>query len=215
MPSSALATSPSSLELLHRAGLSPMEVIGSATSLAAKAIGMERDGWRDQSRASRRPDLHQRRPAESISALCARVSTVVLGGEIVVDQGREQATARETVTERLRRRNGRLIPGLMIRGGATVQPVPGEGGSLRGMSEGASAMSHSEPVMARYRAKTASARSGRARHVREFSPFHEPAYRIEPGEVVAGRNALRGIGQDPAVGDALPAMPRCATKSAG
>ena len=29
------------LELLHRAGLSPMEVIVAATSLAARAIGME------------------------------------------------------------------------------------------------------------------------------------------------------------------------------
>jgi imidazolonepropionase-like amidohydrolase len=78
------------LELLHRAGLSPMEVIVAATSLAAKAIGMERTV------GSLKPEMHadliyvDGDPLADLSAL-SRVETVVLGGELVVDQRRERA----------------------------------------------------------------------------------------------------------------------------
>src|SRR3954470_18022145 len=34
-----------------------------------------------------------------------------------------------------------------------------------------------------------------ARHVREFSPFHEPAYQIEPGELVCVETLCAGSGK--------------------
>jgi imidazolonepropionase-like amidohydrolase len=77
------------LELLHRAGLSPMEVIVAATSLAAKAIGMEREV------GSLKPGLHadliyvDGDPLADLGAL-SRVEAVVLGGELVVDRRRER-----------------------------------------------------------------------------------------------------------------------------
>jgi imidazolonepropionase-like amidohydrolase len=73
------------LELLHRAGLSPMEVIGSATSLAAKAIGME--GEVGAIAPGQHADLIyiDGDPLVDIGAL-SRVSTVILGGDIVVDK---------------------------------------------------------------------------------------------------------------------------------
>jgi imidazolonepropionase-like amidohydrolase len=92
------------LELLHRAGLSPMEVIVAATSLAAQAIGMER------AVGSLQPGLHadliyvDGDPLADLSAL-NRVEVVVLGGELIVDRRRERAaelagkaTGQETVT---------------------------------------------------------------------------------------------------------------------
>jgi imidazolonepropionase-like amidohydrolase len=73
------------LELLHRTGLSPMEVIGSATSLAAKAIGME--GEVGAIAPGQHADLIyiDGDPLVDIGAL-SRVSTVILGGDIVVDK---------------------------------------------------------------------------------------------------------------------------------
>jgi imidazolonepropionase-like amidohydrolase len=78
------------LELLHRAGLSPMEVIVAATGLAAKAIGME------GSVGTLKPGLHadliyvDGDPLADLGAL-SRVEAVVLGGEVVVDRRRERA----------------------------------------------------------------------------------------------------------------------------
>ncbi|MGH2615071.1 MAG: amidohydrolase family protein [Thermomicrobiales bacterium] len=77
------------LQLLHRAGLSPMEIIVAATSLAAKAVGMERTV------GSLHPGLAadliyvEGDPLTDLGAL-SRVEAVVLGGEIVVDRRREQ-----------------------------------------------------------------------------------------------------------------------------
>ena len=77
------------LELLHRAGLSPLEVIASATRLAAKAIGMQDEVGTIT--PSRHADLIyiDGDPLVDIGAL-ARVSTVILGGEILVDKRRTE-----------------------------------------------------------------------------------------------------------------------------
>jgi imidazolonepropionase-like amidohydrolase len=94
------------LELLHRAGLSPMEVIVAATSLAARAIGME------ETVGTLRPGLAadliylQGDPLIDLGAL-ARVDAVVLGGELVVDQRREQAAGR---ADRSIAYQARLVP---------------------------------------------------------------------------------------------------------
>jgi imidazolonepropionase-like amidohydrolase len=81
---------PLGLELLRRAGLSEMEVIVAATSLAASAVGMER------AVGTIKPGLHadliyvDGDPLRDLSAL-GRVEAVVLGGELVVDRQRERA----------------------------------------------------------------------------------------------------------------------------
>jgi imidazolonepropionase-like amidohydrolase len=68
--------------LLHRAGLSPMEVIVTATSLAARAIGMEETvGTLKPGLAADLIYLHGD-PLIDLGAL-ARVDAVVLGGELV------------------------------------------------------------------------------------------------------------------------------------
>jgi imidazolonepropionase-like amidohydrolase len=73
------------LELLHRAGLSPMGVIVAATSLAAEAVGIE------QSVGTLKPGMQadliyvDGDPLADLGAL-SRVETVVLGGELVVDR---------------------------------------------------------------------------------------------------------------------------------
>ena len=78
------------LMLLHRAGLSPMEVIVAATGRAAQAVGMEGTVGILQ------PGLHadliyvDGDPLVDLDAL-SRVETVVLGGEVVVDKRRERA----------------------------------------------------------------------------------------------------------------------------
>jgi imidazolonepropionase-like amidohydrolase len=78
------------LELLHRAGLSPMEVIVAAASRAAKAVGME--GAVGALTPGLHADLLYRDgdPLVDLGAL-SRVETVVLGGEVVVDRRRERA----------------------------------------------------------------------------------------------------------------------------
>ena len=74
------------LELLHRAGLSPMEVIVAATSLAAQAVGMDetvgtlKPGWPRISSTSTAIPC-------AISARCL-VDAVVLAGDLVVDRRR-------------------------------------------------------------------------------------------------------------------------------
>lgn len=79
------------LELLHRAGLSPMEVIISATSLAAEAIGME------DTVGTLKPGMAadliylDGDPLTDPGAL-SRVEAVVLGGELVVDRRQERST---------------------------------------------------------------------------------------------------------------------------
>ena len=94
------------LELLHRAGLSPMEVIVAATSLAARAIGME------ETVGTLKPGLAadliylDGDPLSDLGAL-ARVDAVVLGGELVVDQRREQAAER---ADRSIARQAGLVP---------------------------------------------------------------------------------------------------------
>jgi imidazolonepropionase-like amidohydrolase len=81
------------LELLHRAGLSPMEAIVAATSLAARAIGME------ESVGTLKPGLAadfiylDGDPLTDLGAL-SRVDAVVLGGDLVVDGRREPSTGR-------------------------------------------------------------------------------------------------------------------------
>jgi imidazolonepropionase-like amidohydrolase len=73
------------LELFHRAGLSPMEVIVSATSLAAKAIGME--GQVGTVKPGMLADFVyvDGDPLADVSVL-DRVSSVVLNGQVVVDK---------------------------------------------------------------------------------------------------------------------------------
>jgi imidazolonepropionase-like amidohydrolase len=77
------------LELLHRAGLSPMEVIVAATSRAARAVGME--GSVGALKPGQHADLLyvEGDPLVDLGAL-SRVETVVLGGEVVVDRRRER-----------------------------------------------------------------------------------------------------------------------------
>ena len=77
------------LELLHRAGLSPMEVIVAATSLAAKAIGMERTVGTLKPGMAADLIYLDGDPLADLSAL-SRVEAVVLGGELVVDRRRER-----------------------------------------------------------------------------------------------------------------------------
>jgi imidazolonepropionase-like amidohydrolase len=73
------------LELLHRAGLSPMEVIVAATSLAAKSIGL--DDRVGTVKPGMLADLVyiDGHPLTDVTAL-GRVSSVVLNGRIVVDK---------------------------------------------------------------------------------------------------------------------------------
>lgn len=73
------------LQLLHRAGLSPMEVIVSATSVAAKSIGMaDKVG---SVKAGMLADLVyvDGDPLADVAVL-DRVSSVVLNGQVVVDK---------------------------------------------------------------------------------------------------------------------------------
>jgi imidazolonepropionase-like amidohydrolase len=117
------------LELLHRAGLSPMEVIGSATRLAAKAIGME--GEVGAIAPGQHADLIyiDGDPLMDIGAL-SRVSTVILGGDIVVDKGRSidplhdgsGGAAKETVAS----------TAVGLGAAATPSRPSGNGGSARG-----------------------------------------------------------------------------------
>ena len=73
------------LELLHRAGLSPMEVLASATSLAAKSIGM--DDKLGTIKPGKLADLIylDGDPLTDVEAF-GRVNSVVLNGQLVVDK---------------------------------------------------------------------------------------------------------------------------------
>ena len=79
------------LELLHRAGLSPMEVIVAATSLAAQAVGM------DETVGTLKPGMAadliylDGDPLRDLGALS--VDAVVLAGDLVVDRRRERCRA--------------------------------------------------------------------------------------------------------------------------
>jgi imidazolonepropionase-like amidohydrolase len=78
------------LELLHRAGLSPMDVIMSATSVAAKSIGMENKVG--MVRPGMLADLVyiDGDPLADIATL-GQVAAVVLNGQLVVDKQAEEA----------------------------------------------------------------------------------------------------------------------------
>jgi imidazolonepropionase-like amidohydrolase len=86
------------LELLHRAGLSTMEVIVSATSLAAKALG-----WQDQVGTVNTGMLADLiyvdgDPLTEIQAL-DRVISVVLDGKLAVDKEVEKDTTVSAATD--------------------------------------------------------------------------------------------------------------------
>jgi imidazolonepropionase-like amidohydrolase len=73
------------LQLLHRAGLSPMEVIVSATSVAAKSIGMADKVGRVKRGMLADLVYVDGDPLADVAVL-DRVSSVVLNGQVVVDK---------------------------------------------------------------------------------------------------------------------------------
>jgi imidazolonepropionase-like amidohydrolase len=85
------------LELLHRAGLSPMEVIRSATSLASRAIGTE--GEIGIVRSGMLADFVyvDGDPLADVRAL-GQVAAVVLDGNLVVDKQHDMAHAIPALT---------------------------------------------------------------------------------------------------------------------
>ncbi|MDP6586207.1 MAG: amidohydrolase family protein, partial [Anaerolineales bacterium] len=78
------------LELFHRAGLSPMEVIISATSLAAKAIGVEDELGTVKPGMLADFIYLDGDPLENVQKL-NNVETVVLNGKVVVDKRLDMA----------------------------------------------------------------------------------------------------------------------------
>ena len=154
------------LELLHRAGLSPMEVIVAATSLAAQAVGMDETvgTLKPDGRGSHLP--RWRSPARSRRAVW--VDAVVLAGDLVVDRRQERCRADRPNDGRSRRPRCRR--------------------DRRGDAEGTGAMTslaHDRKPMTGDGIRTLAAAS----QVREFSPFMSPPTRSPRASWFASRRS--------------------------